>query len=229
MGVSFVSIFIVSYHLVFWVCGAAYSLSWDYLPGVPQGEAAEQHLPWKQKPLGSVFSRFLFEEKSTAACSTKVKDVRDITFEEKQKDTDVESIAVDYSPGSQLARRVSHISVVSRHPSADSRPSATIAPSTQPVEESSINPPDTHKSCLFPPILSRIFQPLVAIVNPVTISLIISLPIALIQPLKALFVDVSNTGGPIWKAPDGRPPLAFMIDTGAYSLVVLFSTKCPSL
>ena len=54
MGVSFVSIFIVSYHLVFWVLGAAHSLSWDYLPGVPQGEEAERRCSWKEKPLGSL-------------------------------------------------------------------------------------------------------------------------------------------------------------------------------
>ena len=78
---------------------------------------------------------------------------------------------------------------------------------------------------LFPHIISRIFQPIFAVINPVTIALLIALPIALIQPLKALFVDVSSLGGPAWKGPDGRPPLAFMIDTGMSILTDLVWDK----
>ena len=33
-------------------------------------------------------------------------------------------------------------------------------------------------------------------------------------------VDVSATGGPNFKGPDGRPPLSFMIDTGMSSLYI---------
>ena len=59
MGVSFVSIFIVIYHFTFWVCGFARSLAWDYAPGIPQSEAAERRVHWKDKPIGSLVHKHL--------------------------------------------------------------------------------------------------------------------------------------------------------------------------
>lgn len=49
--------------------------------------------------------------------------------------------------------------------------------------------------------------------TPATMGVIFSIPIALVQPLKALFVDVPGwTGTLIHNAPDGKPPLAFFFD-----------------
>ena len=62
MGVSYVSIFIVAYHIVFWMLGTAHSLSWDYRPGVPQGEAAERRASWKEKPIGSFITRHVLKQ-----------------------------------------------------------------------------------------------------------------------------------------------------------------------
>lgn len=179
--------------------------------------------------MGSLFSRFVLGDKPKTISSTKGADVLEIVIDEKDKDKDIENMAIDtirYSENlnNDLARRTSHISVVSRHTSLGPRPSTDATPLSLPSSSlsehgvSPTNPPETHKSTFLSPTLYRIFHPLAAIVNPVTVSLIISLPIALIQPLKALFVDVSNIGGPSWKGPDGRPPLAFVIDTGAYAI-----------
>ena len=228
VGVSFVSIFIVAYHLVFWVCGAAHSLSWDYLPGVPQGEAAEQRVPWSQKPLGSLITRLLHRGQPVPGCPMKVDDTADTIVEVKVKEKDIESLIIDTAPrlentdqesDSHLARRTSRISVVPRNSSMEQQTSASVNSLPQPPSPSEHNgqPGPTLEAknhSLFPHIISRIFQPIFAVINPVTIALLIALPIALIQPLKALFVDVSSLGGPAWKGPDGRPPLAFMIDTG---------------
>ena len=60
MGVSFVSIFILVYHVFFWVCGLARSLAWDYGPGVPQGEASERRLHWREKPIGSFIHKHIW-------------------------------------------------------------------------------------------------------------------------------------------------------------------------
>jgi auxin efflux carrier family protein len=49
-----------------------------------------------------------------------------------------------------------------------------------------------------------------------TVTIASSIPISLFQPLRALFVDTTQVGGPNWKGPDGRPPLYFVIDTGEY-------------
>ena len=235
VGVSFVSIFIVAYHLVFWVCGAAHSLSWDYLPGVPQGEAAEQRVPWSQKPLGSLITRLLHRGQPLPGCPTKVDDTVDTIVEVKVKEKDIESLIIDTAPrlentdqesDSHLARRTSRISVVPRNSSMEQQTSASLNSLPQPPSPSEHNgqPGPTLEAknpFLFPHIISRIFQPIFAVINPVTIALLIALPIALIQPLKALFVDVSSLGGPAWKGPDGRPPLAFMIDTGMFILTDL--------
>ncbi|KAH9920864.1 membrane transport protein-domain-containing protein [Epithele typhae] len=59
LGVSYVSIFTVCYHVVFWMCGASQSLAWDYLPAVPQGADAERRLSWKERPIGSLVARAL--------------------------------------------------------------------------------------------------------------------------------------------------------------------------
>ncbi|PIL26001.1 hypothetical protein GSI_11755 [Ganoderma sinense ZZ0214-1] len=54
---------------------------------------------------------------------------------------------------------------------------------------------------------------LFALLKPVTLSLAISIPTALIKPLKVLFVDCASQGCPNWHGPDNRPPLAFVMDT----------------
>lgn len=63
--------------------------------------------------------------------------------------------------------------------------------------------------------------------TPATMGVIFSIPIALVQPLKALFVEVPGwTGTLIRNAPDGKPPLAFFFDVspGYYADVCLMSS-----
>ena len=52
-----------------------------------------------------------------------------------------------------------------------------------------------------------------AILTPPTLGVMVSLPFALVQPLKALVVPVEGWSGTIIRnAPDGSPPLAFFYD-----------------
>ena len=55
---------------------------------------------------------------------------------------------------------------------------------------------------------------IISLASPPSMSIIISFPIALITPLKALFIAVPNS--PIPNAPDGQPPLAFIMDTATF-------------
>lgn len=49
--------------------------------------------------------------------------------------------------------------------------------------------------------------------TPPSISLFLALPISLVQPLKALFVNVEGwSGGRIPYSPDGKPPLSWLLD-----------------
>lgn len=50
--------------------------------------------------------------------------------------------------------------------------------------------------------------------NPPCLSILVAVPISLITPLKALFTPVPNS--PIPNAPDGQPPLAFILDTTTF-------------
>ncbi len=247
VGVSYVSIFIVAYHIVFWMLGAAHSISWDYLPGVPQGEAAERHVSWKEKPLGNLIARRILHQdikssfdlpppgpKDEEALPEKVVEktpaqVTEASVSELPSDSDA-LVHPNPDPDVQLARKTSRLSTstapaqhrrtsISNTPAASSAlppaPPPTPAHSTRNFDTQSVT---SRSSTLHTPTLPqkiiRVFRPLSAVITPVTVALAISLPIALINPLKALFVDISDIGGPSYNGPDGRPPLAFLIDTG---------------
>lgn len=52
---------------------------------------------------------------------------------------------------------------------------------------------------------------------PTTIALVIAIPCALIQPIKALFTTVDGwTGSRIPNAPDDKPPLSFILETASF-------------
>jgi hypothetical protein len=52
---------------------------------------------------------------------------------------------------------------------------------------------------------------------PTTVALILALPCSLVLPIKALFVPVDGwTGSRMPHAPDGKPPLAFILETASF-------------
>lgn len=52
------------------------------------------------------------------------------------------------------------------------------------------------------------------VTTPVTVAIILGLPCAIASPLKSLFVNVEGwTGTRMPNGPDGKPPLAFIMDT----------------
>lgn len=59
----------------------------------------------------------------------------------------------------------------------------------------------------------RIF--VTSLITPASLSIILAFPIALVTPLKALFIAVPNS--PLPNAPDGQPPLAFIMDTASFA------------
>ncbi|KAI0776750.1 auxin efflux carrier [Trametes elegans] len=286
LGVSYVSIFTVCYHMMFWVGGGAHSLSWDYLPGVPQGEEAERRVSWKEKPIGRLVARYILRipasppalpapldySKDEEAHYEKGVKVSIETFEDPVSAPHISKVVVADEPISesdiQLTRRTSRVSAVtafrSRRPSNAVPPSPlrinvpstplrvtipssvlrTTAPSTPlrgappptplrvtavptpirmvpSVQTSSTAATKDNDAVTLPPSklkhrLGVIFSPLKALLKPVTIAIAVSLPVALIKPLKALFVDISDQGGPSWHGPDGRPPLIFVMDTAQF-------------
>ena len=293
------SLFSVTYHIVFWICGAASSLAWDYLPGVPQGEEAERRVSWKEKPIGHLVARALrlpvvpappfvpqFNKKDEEAFSAKddkgssspsttssiaetaPSNVPRIVISEEPKVDPLEvqipprlsplpaastfrsrrlTIVIPPTPvrasatPSPLRQTIPSTPGWVTAPSSPTRGftlsspmisiiSATAArsiPPTTPIRSvhsiHSLEDPSViaalEKSAAGPKkergwVLGSLF----ALLKPVTLSLAISIPTALIKPLKALFVDCASQGCPNWHGPDNRPPLAFVMDTGKHSV-----------
>ncbi|KAF8582766.1 auxin efflux carrier [Ramaria rubella] len=250
LGVSFVAIFIVVYYLVFWVLGAAHSISWDYLPNVPQGEAAEHRVSWKEKPIGGWFARLFLGHMPIMQEEQVARNSRDDTKEKGDSPKESDNQPSDHSPvhrdhlnldpDIQLARSISRVSITSlhsrQHPplttlpifetqdsaathrsrkSVDMHPTS-MSKSVDSSESSGCVPPHPQNATRTHPFLVRIYSLVSVLISPVTLTLAISIPIALIQPLKALFVDTTSLGGPNFKGPDGRPPLFFIIDTASF-------------
>ncbi|KAI0632968.1 auxin efflux carrier [Trametes polyzona] len=280
LGVSYVSIFTVCYHVCFWVGGGAHSLSWDYLPGVPQGEEAERHVSWKEKPIGRLIARYVLRLPSAPPAPPTIdyvkKDEED-PYNEKESKASIETLEapapdipkvvvteeLDADSDIQLTRRTSRISAVSNfrsrklpgsvpptpvrvtvpssplrvtipasalRPSAPTSPLRSGPPPSSPLRAAVVASPIRPTQSVIADIpvkaspkpskarhwLAIVFGPLRALLKPVTIAIGVSLPVALINPLKALFVDMSNLGGPIWHGPDGRPPLVFVMDAAQF-------------
>jgi auxin efflux carrier family protein len=216
VGVSYVSIFIVCYHITFWVFGGAHSISWDYRPGVPQKEEAERRVPWSQKPIGGWIHRIILRRQVEDIWKKKTDEVP-VQDVEKALSTATMDASTPF-PGSVTVASPAiqtEITEVSRQVSRLSR-SSHKSEKIQPQEPAPEVP--LHTSALHMALVQRVLRPLRAAANSITITLVASLIISVVTDLKALFVDVSEQGGPTWHGPDGRPPLAFMIDTGTYSL-----------
>lgn len=210
MGVSYVAIFIVAYHLVFFVLGAAYTLSWDYLPGIPQGEAAEYRVPWHEKPIGSLVHRHLSRLgfHSVREHNGPDMDLSPVSGPGRREEVPSRTDVLDSKSMSPSQGDPAHF--VKSHP--EDKPSSNIIHATSRQEASLPSPTALHTNRHSR--IKRILNRITAILTPVTVSLLLSLPVALVPWLKALFVDISEVGGPDWKSPDGRPPLAFLLDTG---------------
>ena len=68
-------------------------------------------------------------------------------------------------------------------------------------------------------IYQSILLSLSGLMTPVTLGVILSLPFALVQPLKALVVPVEGwSGTKIGNAPDGKAPLGFFFDVRVFFL-----------
>ncbi|CAG7847831.1 SubName: Full=Uncharacterized protein {ECO:0000313/EMBL:CCA77878.1} [Serendipita indica DSM 11827] len=69
----------------------------------------------------------------------------------------------------------------------------------------------TSSSSGKPGFVSLVVSFLHSLLTPATITMALAFPIALVKPLKALFVEMEDS--PIPYAPDGKPPLYFILDT----------------
>ncbi|KIK52861.1 hypothetical protein GYMLUDRAFT_49707 [Collybiopsis luxurians FD-317 M1] len=78
------------------------------------------------------------------------------------------------------------------------------------LEKTEPPPPLTESQRRRKRILAKTKVAIKSLFNPCSITMIVAIPIALIAPLKGLFTPTSNASIP--NAPDGEPPLAFILD-----------------
>jgi hypothetical protein len=215
VGISFVSIFILIYHIFFFVCGLAHSLSWDFAPGVPQGEAANTRVSWREKPIGGFVWRNLLkitnrenEDQYLGSADSQTRSPAQIELAGRS------SRVRDEEASAEAARRTPHSSA---HLYQDSP-----AQSHRDCRSGTIPPTPALPRPGVPSRSRRLLTAIAVVVTPMSSVVAISLLIALVDPLKALFV--SFEGGPSWEGPDGKPPLAFVVDTGS-SISPPFSAK----
>jgi predicted permease len=122
---------------------------------------------------------------------------------------------------------VSHDETVRSDPSIDRKTLTSTPPSPIVVLDSSINSaPLTSPDILQHPanhhslrrLRSRLRYFLIQLLKPCPITILIAIVVALVDPLKALFIPPSGSFQPRFRpvAPDGQPPLAFVLDTASF-------------
>jgi auxin efflux carrier family protein len=200
-----------------WVCGAASSLAWDYAPGIPQGEAANVRLGWREKPVGELIHRTFFQKSSEELAKHQDAEKQGLpeTLQALEK--------LDNNSGIQLVRRMSEISAVSlhkgEHGSSVAHPAMKIEGHTAPSLEPSHNENQGLNSGPPPPITipAKFWSVAATLFTPTALAIYISLPIALVPALKSLFVLPTSPSDPYYFiAPDGNPPLYFILSTTTF-------------
>lgn len=206
VGVSYVAIFILSYNIVMWIGGTASTLSWDYAPGIPQGEAAKIRVGWRQKPVGGYVYRTFFQKKYNEP-----EMYRDAEAQDSPQIVEIPGEMVS-DPDIQLVRRI-EIASSNDGPSSVIRPLDDPIPTNvaQPSHENSTSQPTP------PEALARFWSVVGPLFSPITLAIYVSLPIALAPVLKSLFVLPPSPSDPYYFiAPDGNPPLHFILNTAAF-------------
>ncbi|KAL5534814.1 hypothetical protein ACEPAG_1278 [Sanghuangporus baumii] len=98
-------------------------------------------------------------------------------------------------------------------PSQDPSPHPSRAPSIGPTSSSPVLKPATKPS-LRTKILRISHSAMRSLLLPCSITIVVSIVISAVTPLKALFTPVQNDSIP--NAPDGQPPLAFILDCAEF-------------
>ncbi len=236
-----------------WICGAAKTLAWDYAPGVPQGDAADVRVGWREKPVAACFLRVkakLFVRPKDSDCEKaddekEAKDRGLLVTMGKQPENDLREIETD--PEIQSARKTSG-SFANFFPSAtvgarsrtDSMLPATNA-SHPPLRElldtavQSLSVTDEQELELVdeeevrPGRLASLFPPLLRRTFKPLSSLFTPITISMYIAVPISLIPqlkalfVEVDGGPSYRSPDGNPPLTFIITTGKFLMCIFWS------
>ncbi|KIY72614.1 auxin efflux carrier [Cylindrobasidium torrendii FP15055 ss-10] len=211
VAVAYVSIFILYYMLTFFFLGGSKICGWDFIGPDVEPEDVRENLKQKRRAvLPGIFSRN--SKRQSASHDTEEQ------ISEKQDTADPSVIR-------QRPKTDRHVSFGG----ADDVPEAySSPPSVQSPEGTLVHPPSrpltpVRETPLLPapgPVSRRATRAkqILALsrnfLTPASVTMVFSIVIALVKPLKALFVPVADFAMPT--APDGEPPLAFIYDFATF-------------
>lgn len=212
LGIAYIAVFIVSNNLVMYGLGLYRVIGLDFRddrPETPRTFAGR--LQRRKEQLSSLRNRFGKGGSNKSSSSISLRDpVRDpeMAFGE---------CGVDPA-GDILAQRPLDRSLTNSEP--EIMPLASRQPSTASLDAKvhsglETAKPKSPEPAYAPPesVGSVVLRRIKAFASPPTISVLVSLLVALVQPIKALFVPVEGwSGSKIGNAPDGGAPLAFLYD-----------------
>ncbi|KAL8292621.1 hypothetical protein RQP46_001233 [Phenoliferia psychrophenolica] len=200
LGIAYIAIFILIMSLSFYGTGLYRICAWDYLDGLePTPPTLRLRLARKEDERRDVDDQDVVAEMKTGdpeKGSAALKPTFSRIQRMESSHAEIESLAFD-SPKTNREKTEG---------SGNSSPETLVATDVE-----------RHDSAPAPPrhllFLRGLRNALSGLVTPITLGVLISLPISLIDPLKALFVSVDGwTGSKMPNAPDGQPPLSFFYD-----------------
>ncbi len=242
-----------------WICGAAKTLAWDYAPGVPQSDAANVRVGWREKPMAAFFLRVkakLFARPKDSDCEKAQgeKETKDKVLISMGKQPESDLGETETGPEIQPTLKTSR-SFVNFFPSAavSARPRID---SILPVTNASHPPlrelPDTAvRSSLVTDeqelelvdeeeerpgrLASLKFPPLLRRALKPLSSLFTPITISMYIAIPTSLIPqlkalfVEVDGGLSERGPDGNPPSAFIITTGKFLMCIFCSNGYPDV
>ncbi|KAJ7435271.1 auxin efflux carrier transmembrane protein [Mycena latifolia] len=233
LSVGYIAGFIFVSVITFFPLGGNRLVALDYVGPDVEPEDVKAALRQRQKriflDLPQRAIRFVARQKSGAedglsekspAVAEEARDVSDVEINDaasKPRPTPC-SKHVSFRDGtdeprtSEIASHRWHSRLTSPAPTAtavDTDPAGDVR--TKPDLSTGTATPRPSRRYRLPPTLATFLQNLLI---PPSLSILLSFLIALVPPLKALFIAVPGTH--IHAAPDGQPPLAFMMDTANF-------------
>ncbi|KAK0443601.1 auxin efflux carrier [Armillaria borealis] len=213
LSIAYISVFILYYMITFFPMGGNKVIAWDFKgPDVEPEEVMESKL---RKARSEMDAENQVDEKIPNEATLAIDDHNDIHHRPRNG----RHVSFCDEASTAVPTDVDFTSAPSTEKLQSPAPSQTATqtipydgccsrPLTPIAEDRPPSPSPMHRRWQKFSITAR--GVLKSILTPASITILISFPIALIKPLKALFVEVDGYYMP--SAPDGEPPLAFVID-----------------
>ncbi|KAF9533769.1 auxin efflux carrier [Crepidotus variabilis] len=209
LAVAYIAAFILVFIIGLFPLGGHRMIIWDFTgPDVEWTETkAQSHQKHRRSPFALRWRKPGFKASDT-----------NTTPADTEKQAEEKSVE-DIPFGLESSSKADPCDKVDSIPRNDlSKPESTILPIEPSPCATSINSLEQIQSQQSPrpriPIPPSVINAIKSFFTPPSIAILVAFPIAVIPKLKALFVPVAGSSIP--SAPDGQPPLAFLIDATSY-------------